>query len=185
MSFKKTLIALMVSTVVTSSPALFAKSGHDTDINSDVKNAIQQDQALSNVKVDITTKSGVVTLKGQVESDTIANELVQDAQSVAGVRDVNTDGLTVKDSNQPMTDSYITAKVKGAFLREKLFGEKPIEPMSISVETNNGVVYLSGEVDNKKIISNAVRIAKAVKGVKSVESKLTVNGNTSTEHTTH
>jgi hyperosmotically inducible protein len=151
-----------------------ASSNNDATLNDSVKSGFQNDPALSNVDVVVVTKKGVVIIKGQVNSDTEANALVEHAQAVPGVHDVDASGLTVKESKQPMTDSYTTAKVKGAFLREKLFGDKPIEPMSISVETKDGVVYLSGAVENKKIIGNAVKIAKSVKGVKSVNSKLTV-----------
>lgn len=42
----------------------------------------------------------------------------------------------------------------------------------IHVETNNGVVYLTGVVKNQKTIDNAISLAKSVRGVTHVESRL-------------
>ncbi|MBV8802896.1 MAG: BON domain-containing protein, partial [Gammaproteobacteria bacterium] len=70
----------------------------------------------------------------------------------------------------PLTDTYITAKVKGLFIREKLFGKKDIAAINISVETKNGIVYLSGRVDNNDQIKNAIAIIKkSVPDVQGVE----------------
>jgi hyperosmotically inducible protein len=89
-----------------------------------------------------------------------------------GVKDVDTSNLQVKKSSQPFTDLVITAKVKGAFIREKLFGVEDITPMSISVETNNGIVYLTGTAETKEQIDNAVKIARSISGVKNVRYRI-------------
>ncbi len=73
-----------------------------------------------------------------------------------------------------MSDTAITAKVKGMYVREKLFGDKDISVMGVNVETTNGVVYLTGTVENQLQADNAVKLAKSIHGVKKVESKLEV-----------
>ena len=72
-------------------------------------------------------------------------------------------------------DTTITAKVKSLFMQKKIFGDKDIAAITISVETNNGVVSLSGTADNQAQIDNAIKIAKSVKGVKDVKSTVTVS----------
>ncbi len=73
-----------------------------------------------------------------------------------------------------MNDAYITAKIKGQFIQAKIFSDKDVAVTLVSVETNDGVVHLSGTVDNEKQINNAIKLAESIKGVKKVESRLTV-----------
>ena len=94
---------------------------------------------------------------------------MEQAQSVVGVKNVNADNLHVKNSDQIFSDMMITAKIKGLFIREEIFGTKDIASVNISVETRNGVVYLTGTVENKEQIKNAIKIVEGVEGVKKVE----------------
>lgn len=148
----------------------------DTVITSKVKAKVAADPTLSVFKVGITTKRGVVYINGLLDSETDADALIQMVQATNGVRDVNTAQLKIRDSQKPLTDTAITAKVKGLYLRDKLMGRN-IAPIGIHVETNNGIVYLSGNVDDQKQVANAIRLAKSVKGVKKVESRVEVEAN--------
>lgn len=73
--------------------------------------------------------------------------------------------MTNAQSEQPGTDAWITTKVKA-----ELAMVKGLPSTDISVSTTNGVVTLTGSLDNKAEISKAVSAAKEVKGVKSVDS---------------
>ena len=118
----------------------------------------------------MTTTKGLVTIEGEVESNTQVSSLVEHAESIVGVVDVDTSKLTVKGSQDPLTDTITTAKVKGLLIREKLFGEKDVAAINTSVETKDGVVYLSGVMDNKEQINNAIDIIKRnIPEVKKVE----------------
>lgn len=86
----------------------------------------------------------------------------------------NNNNSTVADSKNAMSDTGITTKVKGAFVKEKLFGDKEMSVTGVNVETVNGVVTLTGTVDTQAQADNAVKIAKTVDGVKQVNSKLEV-----------
>ncbi|MEO8331186.1 MAG: BON domain-containing protein, partial [Gallionella sp.] len=70
-----------------------------------------------------------------------------------------------------LTDSAITAKVKS-----KLMGDHRLKKSDISVMTTNGVVTLDGTANSAKAKSEAGRVAKSVKGVKSVDNNLKVPG---------
>ncbi len=146
----------------------------DTAITAQIKNKIASESSLSHSEITVMTNKGVVVLTGTVDTNEQANRVVEIAQATAGVHDVDTTHLAVKDSTQPMTDMFITAKVKGKFIQEKLFGDKDIAVMSISVETKDGVVFLTGTADTKEQADNAVKIAKSVSGVKKVESSVKV-----------
>jgi osmotically-inducible protein OsmY len=68
-----------------------------------------------------------------------------------------------------VSDTAITTKVKAG-----LFKEPELKALDIHVETEKGVVMLSGFVDSKASAERAVRLAKDVEGVKSVKSAIKV-----------
>jgi hyperosmotically inducible protein len=67
------------------------------------------------------------------------------------------------------TDGWITMKIHSLFVPENA-----LEDSDIDVDTNNGVVTLSGTVATEAGRTRAVAIAKATDGVKSVTDKLRV-----------
>ncbi|WMJ70507.1 BON domain-containing protein [Stenotrophomonas sp. 24(2023)] len=68
------------------------------------------------------------------------------------------------DSSEPVTDSWITTKVKA-----DLLATKNVPGTEIKVETVNGVVSLSGTVATQAEHDNAIAKAKAIKGVSRVD----------------
>jgi hyperosmotically inducible protein len=147
----------------------------DSALSKNVTSALSADSSLSGTTITATAANGTVTLSGNVESDTQANTATQIAQSVVGVKDVNTTNLMVNGSQHPVADALITAKVNGVFLQKKLFGNVDVAAITIKVETNNGIVSLSGTADNQRQIDNAINIAKSIAGVKDVHSTITLN----------
>ncbi|MCG2582743.1 BON domain-containing protein [Massilia sp. TS11] len=68
-----------------------------------------------------------------------------------------------------MSDSMITTRVKA-----DMFREPNLKASDIHVETVQGVVMLSGFVNNKSEAERAVEVAKSVKGVQDVKSAIKV-----------
>ncbi|MBN6152848.1 BON domain-containing protein [Xanthomonas sp. AmX2] len=68
------------------------------------------------------------------------------------------------DSKEPVTDSWITTKVKA-----DLVATKDVPGTDIKVETVNGKVTLSGSVDNKAQREKAIAVTKKIDGVKNVD----------------
>jgi hyperosmotically inducible periplasmic protein len=66
-------------------------------------------------------------------------------------------------------DSIITTMIKSGLL-----ADSGINSADIVVETNKGVVRLSGVVENKMQMERAVDIARTVEGVKDIENRMTV-----------
>jgi len=70
---------------------------------------------------------------------------------------------THEGTGEYVDDSVITTKVKTA-----IFNEPGLKVSEVQVETFKGVVQLSGFVSSRADIKDAVRVASAVNGVKSV-----------------
>lgn len=70
-----------------------------------------------------------------------------------------------ESSQQPVEDSWITTKVKA-----DLLVDEQTKGLDINVSTKNGVVTLAGRLDSRAQVDKAVSIARAIKGVASVDS---------------
>jgi osmotically-inducible protein OsmY len=77
--------------------------------------------------------------------------------------------VAARKSGAVVADSVITTKVKA-----DIFKEPELKSMAIHVETEKGVVMLSGFVASKADADKAVRLAKGVEGVSSVKSAIKV-----------
>jgi hyperosmotically inducible protein len=77
------------------------------------------------------------------------------------------------DRSKPVTfvtDSVITTKIK-----TKLAAEHPGSMKHVKVDTDmNGIVWMTGTANTQGEVDQAVAIARGTEGVKSVNSKLTV-----------
>ena len=91
----------------------------------------------------------------------------------AGLALVAGSGCAVQRGQETMgaylDDTTITTRVKSRFVESK-----EVDASSISVETLNGTVMLSGFAKSPNERSAAERIARTVGGVKSVRNEITV-----------
>lgn len=78
----------------------------------------------------------------------------------AGMNNGMNDGM---DSEQPGTDTWITTKVKSSLL-----ADSDVAGLDINVETVNGVVTLTGQVEQATQVTEATRIAREIEGVTDV-----------------
>lgn len=74
------------------------------------------------------------------------------------------DKATERESSQPVDDTWITTKVKA-----DLLATKDVPGLELNVETVEGVVSLTGEVDSQAEADRAVAVAKGIEGVKRVD----------------
>jgi osmotically-inducible protein OsmY len=69
-----------------------------------------------------------------------------------------------RSTGQVIDDATITTKVKASFV-----ADPQVSALAISVETTNGVVTLSGVVDNEAERQRAIQLAQGMEGVKRVD----------------
>jgi hyperosmotically inducible protein len=84
-------------------------------------------------------------------------------------RAVDKTGNAAAKTGKVIADSVITTKVKA-----DLFKEPELSSMAIHVETDKGIVMLSGFVDSKADADKAERLARSVEGVTEVKSAIKV-----------
>jgi hyperosmotically inducible periplasmic protein len=77
--------------------------------------------------------------------------------------------MTGETMGQNMDDGTLTSYVK-----TKLASDKLVTLTRVGVETNNGIVYLTGEVETAEQKSRIGSLASEVKGVKKVVNNLQV-----------
>ncbi|WP_199688119.1 BON domain-containing protein [Noviherbaspirillum sedimenti] len=78
-------------------------------------------------------------------------------------------GSLTQRAERGIEDSVITTKAKTALL-----ADTTVKGTDIHVETNKGVVSLSGMVDTERQRERAASIVKGIDGVSSVDNKMTV-----------
>jgi osmotically-inducible protein OsmY len=135
--------------------------------------------------IDVDTNNGVVTLTGSVGSPTERDEADALARSTDGVKDVR-DNLTVDvapasahlnpveslpQPNRVSADEWITTRVRARF-----FTDPRVKNMNLDVSTKDGIVTLTGEVQDANAKAAAEEIASHIAGVKQVKNEVTVGG---------
>jgi len=145
--------------------------------------AIALNRHLNPFKIDIDVENGTAVLTGTVESDIDRDLAEQVALGIEGVESVDNrlqvdSNVERREAGEPtladrLGDATLTATVKS-----KLLWNRNTEGLDIKVETEGGVVTLSGEADNSAARELAGRLAEDTDGVRSVRNDIKVSGMT-------
>jgi osmotically-inducible protein OsmY len=151
----------------------------DAGITTKVKAKLAADSTVKATQINVDTKDKVVTLSGTVDSEATKTQALALARGTEGVSDV-VDNLTLTAPapaqaqggiGQALDDATITAAVKS-----KLIADTAVSGLKIDVDTQSGVVSLTGPVKSQTEKDTALRIARETSGVKDVQDKLVVQG---------
>jgi hyperosmotically inducible protein len=124
---------------------------------------------------EVSTKDGIVTLKGDTLSQAQKDLTTEYAKDVEGVKDVNNEMTIGKTPKKKQTvgskidDASITAQVKMTLLYHR-----STSGINTSVTTKRGVVTLTGKGKNAAEKDLAAKFANDVNGVKSVNNRMTI-----------
>ncbi|HMB55692.1 MAG TPA: BON domain-containing protein [Arenimonas sp.] len=88
------------------------------------------------------------------------------AQDVTAAAAVDNKTTAYEESATPVTDTWITTKVKA-----ELLANETVKGLDINVSTVNGVVTLAGVLDSKAQVETAISVTKGIKGVTRVDTK--------------
>lgn len=145
----------------------------DAVLLTSVKSALVADSATEARNINVDVNRGVVMLSGFVDNGEEKAKAADIARNVDGVKEVK-NNLTVARGESSTTgdkidDSILTAKVKAELIKDE-----QTKAHQINVETRQGVVQLSGFVDDEAAKEQAAKVARSVTGVKDVKNELSV-----------
>jgi len=170
--------ALVVGATLIAAPATAADMAkekaliNDSWLTAKTKIALAADARVKGRQIDVETTKGVVMLRGKVDSDAAKHAAEDIAKKLDGVTSVKNDLEVVAPSTREAVedkDEAITARVQTQIAKDSA-----LKKADIAVQTNAGVVSLTGEVPDIMTSANASWTAWRVKGVKSVKNDLAV-----------
>jgi osmotically-inducible protein OsmY len=159
------LIAILALAIAPA--ALFASSATDNQIEDAAKASYNYRVVLDN-NVKAKAKDGRVTLTGTVQDrdqKTLAEDTVNNLPGVVGVDNQ----IKVDSAIKEHSDAWIGLKI-----RSSLLVHANVSATATKVDVNNGVVLLTGTVDNQAQKELTEAYAKDIEGVKSVRNELVV-----------
>ena len=144
----------------------------DFGIFMDIRDALASDYELTGNKVSYNVIDGVVTLKGNVNSDYEKKRFEKDVEGIIGVKDI-ADYIVVD-----WLPSYTDEALKGRIF-DRLAANWVTWPLlnKIAIDVNHGKATLSGTVNSRSQYIEAENIAGQTDGVFSVDNKLVIQGN--------
>jgi hyperosmotically inducible periplasmic protein len=143
----------------------------DTALTAKVKAALAADPTAKAHQIDVEVNQGIVELNGFVDSSANRTAAAHVTANVDGVQEVrnNLEIRGEETAGKVIDDTVITAKVKSA-----LIADETTKAHEINVETENGIVQLSGFVDNETQKTAATTVARGIEGVSDVHNKISV-----------
>jgi hyperosmotically inducible protein len=172
------LLAAMLLTTACSATRTQQSAGEvidDSVLTAKVKAALIEDPVTKAGQINVETYRGVVQLGGFVDTSASKEQATKVAQSITGVKEVRND-LRVSSpqatAGQVIDDTTVTASVK-----TKLIDDSTTKAHQINVETQKGVVQLTGFVNSNEVKSRAGDLARSVDGVVDVRNDLEIRQN--------
>jgi hyperosmotically inducible protein len=152
---------------------------NDSWLTAKTKIALAADSRVKGRQIEVETTGGRVMLRGKVDSDTAKRAAEGITAGLDGVKTVKNDLEVVppssRDSEEEKKDEAITARVKEHIAKDShLMKGSRLKDAVINVQTNAGVVSLTGEVPDITTSAQASWTTRQVPGVKSVKNDLTV-----------
>ncbi len=142
-----------------------------------VKNTLLFHRNMSSSQTEVNAKDGIVTLRGEANSQAQRELTTEYAKDVEGVKDVKNKMTVSKISKKPgetmgekIDDASITAQVKMA-----LMSHRSTSVLNTQVETNEGVVTLGGKARNGSEKALVSKLVADIIGVKSVVNNMTID----------
>lgn len=144
----------------------------DSLLTTRVKAALLDNIDIKSFDLKVETRKGDVMLSGFVDNQAQIDHALAIARSVPGVVTVS-NGVNLKGApttiGTKIDDTVITAQIKAA-----LMADDSIKSADIAVVTRDGIVQLSGFVNNQPQIDRALAVAGSIKGVIRINNEMRI-----------
>ena len=144
----------------------------DSVVSTRVKSALLADPDIKGFDFKIATSKGEVQMSGFVDNQSQLERALVVAHAVEGVKSVD-NKVSLKGApttiGNKVDDSIVTTQVKAALL-----ADANIKSLDIAAVTRQGVVQLSGFVNNQTQMDRAIEVARGIEGVSSVSNEMSL-----------
>ena len=167
---KRHLMIVLGALLALASANCDRRSVDDSAITAIVKSKLAVDNETSSANINVDTMNGVVTLTGIVTTRANKEQAERIARNTEGVtRVINNITVETNGNHAGMSasDLAILSRIKTRYVAEGVIGPK--------VEVKDGMVTLTGNVENPQIRIRAENIARATSGVKEVNNMIEVS----------
>ena len=144
----------------------------DSWITLKTKIALLADEKVSSTDVHVTTKAGVITLRGKVATEEARQAAEVDALKIEGAKKVVNYLVVVPKAAQKVVEWIDDQVVKD--VENRLKKDPSLKKASIDVHSDNGIVTLMGDVPSLETSLRASENARQVAGVRAVRNELNV-----------
>jgi len=142
----------------------------DSWVTSKAKIALFADERVKGRQISVETRSGMVMLRGKVDSEeakTAAGEVAKGVKHVKGVRN---ELQVVPPADRPRVDTDDKAIM--SMVEQRLKEDRQLKGAKINARVDSGIVTLTGEVKSLALSSRASEILSDVPGVRAVRNDL-------------
>lgn len=120
----------------------------------------------------VTTKGGVITLRGKVATDEAKQAAEADAMKIEGAKKVVNHLVVVPKAEQKAVEREDDQIVKD--VEHRLWMDPSLKKAGIHVRSDDGIITLTGDVPSLELSVRASEKARQVAGVRAVHNELTV-----------
>jgi osmotically-inducible protein OsmY len=143
----------------------FKQMNIDSHLTSEAKIQLDSNTTLkNNAHINVAVYNSVLLLTGEAPTPELRDEAYNLISAIPGIKHIYNE-ITVEppiSGKQKVKDSWITTKVKSAML-----AKSGLRSSNIRVSTENGVVFLMGDVSHNQA-DLAADVARRISGVKQV-----------------
>ena len=142
----------------------------DSLLTARVGHRLTMDPEVPRHRIDVDSMDGYVTLRGEVDDERTRDRAFAAAMRTEGVRGVRSE-LQIRAKDKPLADgdTLLAAKVNN-----RLIADPDVRAADVDVDAVNGIVTLSGVVEDYTASVEAQRLARGVEGVERVDNQLYV-----------
>jgi osmotically-inducible protein OsmY len=143
----------------------------DLGIDADARSTLSSDYSLANDKINLVVNNGIVTLKGNVNTQYERSQAEKDVSGILGVQNIVNN---IKIDWEPRyLDRALTERIGDRLAQN--WKTWPVAAQ-ITVTVQNGTAVLTGQVHTWSQYGEAARVASLTAGARQVDNRLSVLG---------
>ena len=134
------------------------------------KLALLADERVTSADVHVTTRRGVIALRGKVDSEAEQHAAGEIARTIEGARDVSNQLTVVPTADRQAVDRQDREIVSD--VKQEIKQDARLKKARIHVRADEGIVTLTGKAPSLATSVRASEVARRVSGVRAVRNEL-------------